>query len=137
MTLAEERHRRASIKAVLADDTLSPTQKRRSIQHLMDGRRQSINNTATATNGTSITPYLPASTAADGAVENNTMGYGTAVPDSATNTSTSGAVCNEQTKQAELQRPHCPHYERNCTMIAPCCGAAFGCRICHDDCPTL
>mmetsp|Transcript_8080 Transcript_8080/g.12500 ORF Transcript_8080/g.12500 Transcript_8080/m.12500 type:complete len:289 (-) Transcript_8080:84-950(-) len=22
-------------------------------------------------------------------------------------------------------------------MIAPCCGAAFGCRVCHDECPVL
>ncbi|CAB9496747.1 repeat-containing protein [Seminavis robusta] len=37
----------------------------------------------------------------------------------------------------EQSRPPCTHYERNCTMIAPCCGAAFGCRICHDECPNL
>jgi CHY zinc finger len=27
----------------------------------------------------------------------------------------------------------CVHYERNCTIIAPCCGRTFGCRICHDE----
>lgn len=43
----------------------------------------------------------------------------------------------EQSKRAELTRPLCQHYERKCTLIAPCCGAAFGCRICHDDCPVL
>jgi hypothetical protein len=37
----------------------------------------------------------------------------------------------------EQSRPECPHYVRNCTVIAPCCGLAFGCRICHDDCPVL
>lgn len=37
----------------------------------------------------------------------------------------------------EQSRPVCDHYERNCTMIAPCCGLAFGCRICHDECPHL
>lgn len=37
----------------------------------------------------------------------------------------------------EQSRPPCPHYERNCTIISPCCGLAFGCRICHDDCPVL
>jgi hypothetical protein len=46
-----------------------------------------------------------------------------------------GSISNEQTRRAEQTRPPCPHYERNCTMIAPCCGGAFGCRICHDDCP--
>lgn len=37
----------------------------------------------------------------------------------------------------ELSRPPCQHYERNCTIVSPCCGLAFGCRICHDDCPVL
>lgn len=37
----------------------------------------------------------------------------------------------------EKSRPQCGHYERNCTIISPCCGLAFGCRICHDDCPVL
>ena len=37
----------------------------------------------------------------------------------------------------EQSRPACPHYERQCTIIAPCCGLAFGCRICHDDSPVL
>ena len=27
----------------------------------------------------------------------------------------------------------CVHYERNCNVIAPCCGVAYGCRICHDE----
>jgi CHY zinc finger len=27
----------------------------------------------------------------------------------------------------------CVHYERNCNIVAPCCGRAFGCRICHDE----
>ena len=37
----------------------------------------------------------------------------------------------------EQSRPNCEHYERNCTLVAPCCGLAFGCRICHDECPAL
>ena len=37
----------------------------------------------------------------------------------------------------EQSRPECGHYERNCTIISPCCGLAFGCRICHDECPVL
>ena len=37
----------------------------------------------------------------------------------------------------EQSRPACPHYDRQCTIIAPCCGLAFGCRICHDDSPVL
>lgn len=37
----------------------------------------------------------------------------------------------------EQSRPPCEHYERLCTIISPCCGLAFGCRICHDECPVL
>lgn len=37
----------------------------------------------------------------------------------------------------EQSRPPCQHYERNCTVVSPCCGLAFGCRICHDECPVL
>ena len=37
----------------------------------------------------------------------------------------------------EHSRPLCSHYERQCTIISPCCGLPFGCRICHDDCPVL
>lgn len=27
----------------------------------------------------------------------------------------------------------CVHYERNCAIVAPCCGRVFGCRVCHDE----
>ena len=40
-------------------------------------------------------------------------------------------------RRMEKSRPACGHYERNCTIISPCCGLAFGCRICHDECPVL
>jgi hypothetical protein len=40
-------------------------------------------------------------------------------------------------RRMEKSRPPCCHYERNCTIVSPCCGLAFGCRICHDECPVL
>ena len=40
-------------------------------------------------------------------------------------------------KRMEKSRPKCEHYERQCTVVSPCCGLAFGCRICHDECPVL
>jgi hypothetical protein len=27
----------------------------------------------------------------------------------------------------------CAHYERNCSVVSPCCGRVFGCRVCHDE----
>ena len=40
-------------------------------------------------------------------------------------------------QRMEKSRPPCQHYERNCSIVSPCCGMVFGCRICHDDCPVL
>lgn len=37
----------------------------------------------------------------------------------------------------EKSRPTCTHYHRNCSIVSPCCGLVFGCRICHDDYPDL
>ncbi|KAL9186517.1 LOW QUALITY PROTEIN: hypothetical protein ACHAXT_005755 [Thalassiosira profunda] len=54
-----------------------------------------------------------------------------------------GGKAGSQRSNAEFARraietaPPCTHYERNCHIVSPCCGATFGCRICHDDCPVL
>ncbi len=47
------------------------------------------------------------------------------------------SISNEISRRAIEMAPKCTHYSRNCHIIAPCCGATFGCRICHDDCPVL
>ncbi|GAX13580.1 RING finger and CHY zinc finger domain-containing protein 1 [Fistulifera solaris] len=131
MTVAEEKERRASIKAIMADPSLGPMEKRRSIQHLMDGRRSSIGAGS-----------QHSSTGSVGSLGGNSMGY-----EDMGYGDTNGVIkaeteeirprSDEETRRLEISRPHCSHYERNCTIIAPCCGAAFGCRICHDDCPVL
>lgn len=141
MSHEEECQRRASIKAIMADNTISPMAKRRSIQHLMDGRRNSING------GSSVHSSRRSSSAGGSSVGDHTpeldldhngdaYGYGFGQPDMMTNGG-HFAISNEQTRRTEQTRPHCPHYDRRCTIISPCCGAAFGCRICHDDCPVL
>lgn len=33
----------------------------------------------------------------------------------------------------ETDNATCVHYERNCCIIAPCCGRIYGCRLCHDE----
>lgn len=40
-------------------------------------------------------------------------------------------------KEFEINRPSCDHYERFCSLISPCCGMVFGCRICHDEYDSL
>jgi len=146
MSHEEECQRRASIKAIMADHTISPMAKRRSIQHLMDGRRNSINGGASVQSVSSAhssrsstgstcseTPDLDYAESYGYGYENPENGIGGAAGLS----SHYYAISNEHTRRTEQQRPQCSHYERNCTLIAPCCGAAFGCRICHDDCPVL
>ena len=32
-------------------------------------------------------------------------------------------------KTMEKSRPICEHYERNCSIVSPCCGLVFGCRM--------
>lgn len=27
----------------------------------------------------------------------------------------------------------CRHYERKCSLVAPCCGKIYACRLCHDE----
>jgi len=149
----EESQRRASIKAILADESITPQERRRSIQHLMDGRRSSI--------GTASVASSSGSSHGGPGEEANPYGYGDSNPydygddngptphtqqsmyseDGPISFPYEGEHCmpvsNENTKRAELTRPHCGHYERRCTMVAPCCGASFGCRICHDDSPVL
>ncbi len=43
----------------------------------------------------------------------------------------------ELSRKLEQSRPQCGHYERNCSIVSPCCGMVFGCRICHDESPNL
>jgi hypothetical protein len=123
MTQNQERERRASIKAIMADSNMTPFEKRKSIQHLMDGRRQSMS--AGSSCGSSTGPVSDH----EGDISEDEK--------SVLFSDRNIIICNEQTRRAEMERPECTHYDRKCTLISPCCGAAFGCRICHDECPML
>jgi hypothetical protein len=43
----------------------------------------------------------------------------------------------DSARSAIEMAPKCTHYQRNCHIVSPCCGATFACRICHDDFPVL
>ena len=139
MSEEEERERRASIKAIMADKSISPQSRRRSIQHLMDGRRGSLG----ASSHSSVASGTSTPDPSDNEDESCSYGSRSSGPPPTIHTTPYGYdahdenAVNEQIRRMEQSRPPCSHYERNCTMIAPCCGAAFGCRICHDDCPIL
>jgi hypothetical protein len=124
MSAGEQTQRRASIKAIMNDPNVSPMAKRRSIHHLMDGRRGSMNG---ASGHPAPAPDLSAEESSPYETDQENYNHET----------TRHFSTNDNAKHAEQKRPPCTHYERKCTLIAPCCGTAFGCRICHDDCATL
>lgn len=141
MTEDEQRERRASIKAIMQNPDLTPAERRLSIQALMDGRRRS------SCGGGAVSAMSNAIASANGDI-----GQGSGVhPGMHANLMSRvdfSKMTEAQRAQAkavqmaiscrmEQNRPPCNHYKRNCTIISPCCGMAFGCRICHDECPVL
>ena len=147
MSHEEQQQRRASIKAILADESMPIQERRRSIQTLMDGRRSSIGTASVASAASASShddnPYGYGDSDEYGGHNNNNQmpsnsnangGVYMGIMDS---TEVCEPVSNEATKRAEQTRPPCTHYVRNCSLVSPCCGATFGCRICHDDSPIL
>ncbi|KAL7540712.1 hypothetical protein ACHAWF_006775 [Thalassiosira exigua] len=213
MTDKEEKERRASIQAIMRDQNMTPHERRKSIQSLMDGRRRS--SAAPPANGEggrmSMGGGLDLAAAAamaaadfedssdsddDGEDYHNHNGGGKGRNDEgcgdteASNvssldrreakkrssfkerrgsgkrrTSLRGSFMmgfsemgvkssedsdvaplssslplndpNALSRKQEKSRPQCGHYERNCSIVSPCCGLVFGCRICHDDAEVL
>jgi hypothetical protein len=143
--------RRESIQKIMKDDRLTPFEKRRSIQSLMDGRRRS--STASAGGmmaaAAAAAEFYDSSDDSDNDLQQAKNCKGRPYPRarrSASLTSSEATVAvaaatadnpKDTARKMELSRPRCSHYERQCTLISPCCGLAFGCRICHDDCPWL
>jgi len=208
MTADEQKERRASIQAIMKDPGLTPQERRKSVQALMDGRRRSSTASLGGAGGGMAAAAAAAAAAygdssdsdgsdtdadmrgsssvassseggggvgaarsrrqkrsslrssfIDGVASMNTgsggvPGDGPASPAMATRRRSShqssgssysvdpasghhlGSAIGSSRKM-EKTRPHCDHYDRKCTIISPCCGLAFGCRICHDDCPVL
>lgn len=140
MSEDEARQRRASIKAILADNSIPDVERRRSIQHLMDGRRVSMDNRARTPPPHQRTLEENTDYNGHGSMAEGLTSFPIPSVDLLNGSFydfTSNPLANDQTKRAELSRPHCSHYDRKCTVVAPCCGAAFGCRICHDESPIL
>jgi hypothetical protein len=208
MTDHAQQVRRNSIRHILADDSLTPIEKRKSIQSLMDGRRRS--STGTRSSSGSVGEMARAAAEAAEYYTSDTEGdepmrdeqndpqhvhhYREPNSQGSSSSGNSSGDTNDQAptgaegqvdfmdnlsthqqqrrqrsssmplwsansvnavaplaaassniwddpinlnRRMEKSRPPCAHYERNCTIISPCCGLAFGCRICHDECPVL
>ncbi|KAL7522024.1 hypothetical protein ACHAWX_006719 [Stephanocyclus meneghinianus] len=184
MTQDEERERRASIQAIMRDTNLTPQERRKSIQSLMDGRRRSSvvrRDSNRSSHGGSNSMAAAAAAAAqelgsfsddeddaipeDGVVEDAPANRRLSIRSSLRSSFRSGGKRSSlrgsfsagfssmgiddlsggdktidpivASRKMEKSRPPCGHYQRNCSIVSPCCGLVFGCRICHDDSPTL
>jgi hypothetical protein len=188
-----EQQRRASIQSIMKDPKLNDTERRRSIQNLMDGRRRSSLVNFRACSNSSIhiersdvlsssdhdaeddfivremSNGIPVSTChttsddrayglkrshyAESMWETLSMGsnmnslQSLRIGEMQLNDRTFPALLNvaynlegdpigDPRKLVESS-PECTHYDRKCSMIAPCCGMVFGCRLCHDECDQL
>lgn len=136
---------------------MTPIARRKSIQFLMDGRRNSLNTSShsstylqqtkssTTTTTTATTTATTMTQSSQTVSPKNDFVSPTTAPMIHNKTMISSdmmSVCQpchptEQAKRSEMSRPKCDHYHRNCSIVAPCCGATFGCRFCHDDSPVL
>jgi len=214
MTEDEQKERRASIQAIMKDPALTPQERRKSIQALMDGRRRSstaslggggggdmaaaaaaaaaayygsssddesasdANMRGSSSRGSSLasgsadaSQQLPGGAVGSrrqrsslrGSFIDGVAAMNTGAADDGAAASSGRSLFNSErrgshlssassvdpssghhlgsaigsSRKMEKTRPHCDHYERKCTIVSPCCGLAFGCRICHDDCPVL
>jgi hypothetical protein len=179
LTEKAQQDRRSSIRQIMTDDSMTPLEKRRTIQSLMDGRRRSSAGTSSMGSAAAeIAMYYTSDTEDGSTIDGSSHQdyvYPTEQDMSQINISSSnnGGQSRRQRRSASLpgwsdsgmpvgapalatasgntiwddpinvsrrmekSRPPCTHYERNCTVVSPCCGVAFGCRICHDDCPVL
>jgi hypothetical protein len=181
MTQEEERERRASIQAIMRDTTLTPVERRKSIQSLMDGRRRSSTfRDSYGANGSmssaaeqvagdfgsfsdddddGVIPEDGVAPSSDHRRMSLTGSLRSSFRSSFRNGSRRSSLrgsfnagfqsmgFDEEggqkmdplalSRKLEKSRPPCGHYQRNCSIVSPCCGLVFGCRICHDDAPEL
>ncbi len=161
MTDQEEKERRVSIQAIMMDSNLSPLERRKSIQSLMDGRRRSSmrqSNGESKRNSLDSSMAIAAAYVASSFVDEDdslVSKEGSSVkpnqesPQSRGNeqlfkqnsslrdyndtVSRTACVPSASARRMEKSRPPCGHYQRNCSIVSPCCGLVFGCRICHND----
>jgi len=140
MSEKEQKEKRASIRAVLADLGLSQLEKSRKVQELMDGRRRSsiVSDVSNDTKKRSIILCdnddrirRRCSIESDISIDPDFMDQ----YDITKENNYTGNVIKTMPLQNHI--PKCMHYKRNCNIVAPCCGTIFGCRICHDECDEL
>ena len=103
--------KRRAIQSIMRDNALTDLERRLRIQNLMDGSSNANISAQRSGSGVMVSTLLGSGT-----------GDSSSVPVGSTVPSSSGR-----------EVVSCVHYERKCNVIAPCCGAEYGCRVCHDD----
>ncbi len=146
---AESKERRESIKRIMKDPNLTSEQRRFSLQLLMDGRRRSSFGQTFAEAARNVAAEFAEDEDTNGSSNSNNATLSTSGDSEygssdvlAENPSTMVAYTlsgepNGDPRQLEQNRPSCTHYRRNCSIISPCCGMVFSCRLCHNECQTL
>ncbi len=122
--------KRRAIQSIMRNTSLDERTKRMQIQQLMSGQssqqhqQQQHNsmNTLIDPNGTSVI--------ANTSISLSNLQIGSACS-SATINNEIGNNSNNSNTVMEVMK--CVHYERQCNIVAPCCGQIFGCRLCHDE----
>ena len=71
--------------------------------------------------------------AAAAALRANNVGGGVAFDGTAQSAKATSAAAAKSWYDESAGKLGCPHYARNCRLIAPCCMQAVSCRICHDE----
>jgi hypothetical protein len=179
MTDQEEKERRFSIQSIMKDPKLTPHERRKSIQYLMDGRRRSsVSHLGSNIDGKRVSlesgmaiaaafvassfddedsspmskkrssplllqesPHSPGNeqlpkrqASLHESLSKQFSSFGVRTFESTTEFSESD---HASARMMEKSRPPCGHYQRNCSIVSPCCGLVFGCRICHNDAPNI
>jgi len=141
--------KRRAIQAILRDSNLSDLERRRGVQRLMDGSSHDASNnnnggmgggTCVRVDGGSFGPgaagggigssgMSPYAAAGGGAAGSGGSSFAAAGGGGASSSAANGNGGGERQSEAVA----CVHYERKCNVVAPCCGRAYGCRVCHDE----
>ena len=129
MTEVEQEERRRAILTITRDPSLSQKEKSSRIQSLMDGRGDKHRCSESG-------PFY-GSIMAQVAVEAMHSKSSLLMHCDATAKPNAMSKLEQLDRLMEQSRPTCGHYERNCSIVSPCCGLVFACRICHDESAVL
>lgn len=118
--------KRRAIQSIMKDPTLSDLDRRLRIQRLMDGSTQPESSMGGAgASGSGIAGLIGGDSA--GAASLLSRGNQPPAGDAGV------AAASGNGANGSQEDVSCIHYDRKCSVVAPCCGLVVGCRVCHDE----